>query len=342
MKEATDRILEYCKNFKNVKDFSSQQQAVDACIRNFQILGDASKNIPTAIKKEVNIPWRKIKGMRNVLVHEYFGVNSSIVWNTIKNDLPKLQAQLQKTIEHFETEQHPWKICPAGEFYVRAAHVREHVRQGKFVKAHLRSEHCRESHTTGKIVLTLNEIEDVSDLFFKDLSGPPAADSLGHQKTGNLYNHLIRGWTKYWNEIFKPDIPLDPDLVKALIKSESDFDIHSGKGKRGKAKGMMQLMPKTIRYLRGEQKELQDHIFEFSDLEVYDPNFNIAAGIRWLFRKRETASARLKRKATWEETVEEYKDYLRRRLKNPKERQKGMEIFRDNLKKLKNFQSKGK
>lgn len=59
-----------------------------------------------------------------------------------------------------------------------------------------------------------------------------------------------------------------------------------------------------------------------------------AAGVRWLHRKRDTASSRLKREATWEEAVSEYKDYLRRKLKNPKIKTKGMDDFKAYLKRL--------
>lgn len=72
--------------------------------------------------------------------------------------------------------------------------------------------------------------------------------------------------------------------------------------------------------------------------EVFEPELNIAAGVRWLFRKRETASARLKRQATWEEAIAEYKDYLHRKLKNPKASQKGMDVFHKYLKRLKGGQ----
>jgi hypothetical protein len=137
--------------------------------------------------------------------------------------------------------------------------------------------------------------------------------------------------SQYWNEVLSPDTPLDPDTVKALIASESSFDANAGRGKRSTAKGLMQLLPTTIRYLNGNREELDDHILEFQDTESLDPSVNICAGVRWLFRKRETASARLKRTANWDESVEEYKDYLRRRLKNPKGNFKGMNTFREHL-----------
>ncbi len=122
-----------------------------------------------------------------------------------------------------------------------------------------------------------------------------------------------RGWTKYWNEIFQPSDPLDPDLVKALIATESSFrtnkKVRAGK-RAGLARGLMQVTDWTLRTLKEEDGELRDHLVDLNQQDMTDPTANIAAGIRWLFRKRETASAKLKRQATWEEATADYKGYL--------------------------------
>lgn len=84
----------------------------------------------------------------------------------------------------------------------------------------------------------------------------------------------------------------------------------------------MQLMGSTHQYFGGSKNELHDHLLRVSTKELVDPSCNISAGVRWLFRKKETASALLKRHASWEETVEDYKALLSKRLKglpyNPK------------------------
>lgn len=309
----------------------------DACIRNFQILGESSAKVPKEIQSELSeIPWAEIKGMRNILVHEYFGVSSSVIWATVKKELPKLRGALNRAIQRYDQPAHPWRICPPGETYVRKADVDAHLRKGSPVREHLRRDHCRQySAHPGKDLLSTQEARDIAMLFFDQLRGAPAPHDLDYGTRGTEFDALIRGWTQYWNDVFRPEPLLDANVVKALIATESGFDPNANWKKRNAAKGLMQLLPATQRYLNGERKELKDHFLLFQGEEVFDPSLNIAAGVRWLFRKRETASARLKRLATWEEAVEEYKDYLRRRLKNPRANHTGMLKFRRELERLK-------
>jgi hypothetical protein len=94
----------------------------------------------------------------------------------------------------------------------------------------------------------------------------------------------------------------------------------------------MQVTNATIGYLKDEDGELSDHLINIDQEDIFDPNLNIAAGVRWLFQKRRLASAKLGRQATWEEAVAEYKAYLRRK-KNWKEAT-GIERFFGALKEL--------
>lgn len=321
MKEAVDKALSYCDGIRTEQDFARSLKTVDACIRNFQVLGDAANKVPAPVREELkDISWKQIRGMRNILVHEYFGVSPSILWNTIQKDLPKLKADLDRIVQRLSSPVHPWRICPPGETYVRKARVGPYSTKGYPVREHLRRDHCREIEGSAKDTITLHEAEDMAKIFFPDLSGPPSSNSMDTGLDETQYDPLIRGWTKYWNDIFQPSPPLDPDLVKALLTSESDFREDLGKGKKGRAKGLMQLLPLTLKALRGYRNELKDHLFEFTDPEIYEPSLHIAAGIRWLFQERIKASRRLKRQATWEEAVENYKDYLRKRPKNAPDR----------------------
>lgn len=71
----------------------------DAIIREFQILGEATKNLTDTTKeRETSIDWQDIVDMRNLVIHEYFGVNYEIIWETIEEDLPKLKANVQKLL----------------------------------------------------------------------------------------------------------------------------------------------------------------------------------------------------------------------------------------------------
>ena len=66
-----------------------------ACIKQMKIIGEASNHISTETKERFStIEWAQIVGMRNVFVHEYFGIDSSLVWEIIKNDLPDLKSKI--------------------------------------------------------------------------------------------------------------------------------------------------------------------------------------------------------------------------------------------------------
>jgi uncharacterized protein with HEPN domain len=69
---------------------------IEACLYNIQIIGEAVAQLPDEIKNSnQHIPWVLIKGMRNRLIHEYFGTDLLVVWNVIQNDLPTFKSDLQ-------------------------------------------------------------------------------------------------------------------------------------------------------------------------------------------------------------------------------------------------------
>ena len=79
------------------EQFSTNFMVIEACLYNIQVIGEAVSRLPEGIKnKYVNVPWPLIKGMRNRLIHEYFGTDLSLVWNVIKNELPALKTELEK------------------------------------------------------------------------------------------------------------------------------------------------------------------------------------------------------------------------------------------------------
>ena len=72
---------------------------IDAVIRELQIIGDAAGNLTDAfVQEHREVPWHRIKAMRNVLIQEYFGVNLKIVWDTCHSNLPQLKSFLQKVL----------------------------------------------------------------------------------------------------------------------------------------------------------------------------------------------------------------------------------------------------
>ena len=78
-------------------DFEKNFMVVEACVYNIQIIGEAVSHLPEEVKgSETKVPWLLIKSMRNRLIHEYFGTDLSLVWDTIRNGLPSFKAQLER------------------------------------------------------------------------------------------------------------------------------------------------------------------------------------------------------------------------------------------------------
>ena len=99
VKEAIDKIQEYTRKV-SYDEFSKNKEKIDAVIRNFEIIGEAVKHIPQNIKqKHRDINWEDIVGMRNIITHEYFGVDLEIIWKTIKEKLPELKEKIEEIIK---------------------------------------------------------------------------------------------------------------------------------------------------------------------------------------------------------------------------------------------------
>jgi uncharacterized protein with HEPN domain len=72
----------------------------DAVVRNLEIIGEAVKKLPNEVKTQLGeIPWRRIAGTRDRLIHDYFGVNLEIVWSIIREELPTLSPRLSKYLD---------------------------------------------------------------------------------------------------------------------------------------------------------------------------------------------------------------------------------------------------
>ncbi len=77
-------------------DFAADTKTQDAVVRNLEILGEAVKNLPESFTAEYpEVPWRFIAGMRDKLIHHYFGVSLAIVWETVQSDIPALRERLK-------------------------------------------------------------------------------------------------------------------------------------------------------------------------------------------------------------------------------------------------------
>ena len=96
--EAIESIEEYLKDF-NYEAFLKDKKTIDAVVRELEIIGEAANNLSDDFKKKHSeIPFRDITDMRNVLIHEYFGVNAKIVWDTCQIDILKLKEVIKTVI----------------------------------------------------------------------------------------------------------------------------------------------------------------------------------------------------------------------------------------------------
>jgi uncharacterized protein with HEPN domain len=93
--EGIGAIEEYIHGLSE-EEFATDRKTFDAVIRNLEVIGEACGNIPGALREQyAQIPWRKIVGLRNVVIHHYFGVDPETVWFIITRQLPELRDQIE-------------------------------------------------------------------------------------------------------------------------------------------------------------------------------------------------------------------------------------------------------
>ena len=101
MTECCSNIFRYTLSM-TYNDFISDRKTIDAVIRNFEVLGEASKRMPEEVRiTNPQIEWKKISDFRNILIHDYFGINYEIVWKIIKDFLPEQFEFLQQLLNNF-------------------------------------------------------------------------------------------------------------------------------------------------------------------------------------------------------------------------------------------------
>ena len=100
--EAIKRIELYTKEL-SYQDFLQKMETQDAVVRNFEIIGEAVKNVSKTLKEKYkDIQWKEIAGMRDKVIHFYFGVNWDIVWRAAKDSLPPFKEKIERILEVIE------------------------------------------------------------------------------------------------------------------------------------------------------------------------------------------------------------------------------------------------
>ncbi len=93
---SVEKILEYTKGM-TLDDFQTDKKTIDAVVRNFEIIGEAGSRISKEFQNSHSaIPWAGMIGLRNKIVHDYFGIDSKIIWKIISEFIPDLRREVEK------------------------------------------------------------------------------------------------------------------------------------------------------------------------------------------------------------------------------------------------------
>lgn len=95
--DCVQAIEEFTTNGKDA--FFASRMIRDAVVRNLEVIGEASKKVSeTTRQAQKHVPWREMAGLRDVLIHDYFGVDTKIVWNVVERELPRLKSMVKEIL----------------------------------------------------------------------------------------------------------------------------------------------------------------------------------------------------------------------------------------------------
>lgn len=97
--EACEKIARYTAEL-SIDAFRQDAKTLDAVARNLEIIGEAAKKLPADIRNEMSgIEWNRIAGLRDVLIHNYFGIDADIIWDVVQTKIPELRAQVAARLQ---------------------------------------------------------------------------------------------------------------------------------------------------------------------------------------------------------------------------------------------------
>jgi len=97
---AINKVEDYIKDL-TYEEFLNDNMRIDAVVRNLEIIGEAAKYVPADIKEQyADIPWKRMMGLRNIVVHEYFGIDFSIIWNIASINMPELKPEIELLLKN--------------------------------------------------------------------------------------------------------------------------------------------------------------------------------------------------------------------------------------------------
>ena len=100
--DAVNDIENFVDNM-TYEEFIKDRKTLNAVVRSIEIIGEASKNIPETMKaKYKELPWKQMTGMRDKLIHAYFGVDAETLWKAVKENIPPLKQSIEKMLEDLE------------------------------------------------------------------------------------------------------------------------------------------------------------------------------------------------------------------------------------------------
>ena len=101
--DAADAVAEFLSATSDLEEFQSDRKTIFAVTRAFEVMGEASKNIPTGFRRQHGqVPWREMARMRDKVIHAYFGVDAAVMWKTAHEELPNVRAAVARILDEEE------------------------------------------------------------------------------------------------------------------------------------------------------------------------------------------------------------------------------------------------